>query len=702
MKRPQPPAGPPRLLLGVALLFWGGITDHAFTGLLLALFVEAAFWTRIRWEFRDPAYIRAWHLCALLLLFIGTFTALEGSILDALPRSLVWLPVIFAPLQFVQSYGMADRIPLTTFSAMARRRRSHALRHQLPFRAVSFSFGNVYLPAILLAAALGSENRSPAFFPGVVVIAGWAYLASARRESGRLPASATLLVLIAAIGGFFGAQGISLLERLFDIEHERARLSYDQRVRTAIGQLGEVKQSREILWRIRPIEGPYPRLLRVAAYNDYSHAVWEVEPPPDIPRDSSFEELDSVGVENPFRVTARDEGEGFVAGDVASRESLSRFELRGDADQETLLPIPDNSASLVLPAQNLEINPFGTLRIEPEYAAVAATVLHGEPLDTGLAPWASRYAGDDRRDAVPPDLSIPADEREVVARVARELDLLEVPLREKIRRLRTHFSQNFEYTRYLGRGQTPPSEVARGFVGSFLEVDRRGHCEYFATATALLLREAGVPTRYATGFAVIEADGKTREATIRGTHGHAWCLAWDEQAGDWIDVDLTPASWVRIEKQRMDRWQGLLDWVDRFRVDFLIWRNQPGNLATAFAIVSVPFLGVGFFIFRRLWRSHRRIDPGLSEFRRNFDTQSPLDTLEAPAARVLGPRPPGQALAHWLSGLPDELADRGQLDRALALHRRLRFDPGNTAGETREELRQLVAGLRRALRSRRA
>ena len=50
----------------------------------------------------------------------------------------------------------------------------------------------------------------------------------------------------------------------------------------------------------------------------------------------------------------------------------------------------------------------------------------------------------------------------------------------------------------------PDSDVSA--LDDFLNRSRAGHCEYFATATVLLLRAAGIPARYATGYSVQEVE----------------------------------------------------------------------------------------------------------------------------------------------------------------------------------------------------
>src|SRR5207247_2415301 len=94
------------------------------------------------------------------------------------------------------------------------------------------------------------------------------------------------------------------------------------------------------------------------------------------------------------------------------------------------------------------------------------------------------------------DLRVPPGDAEVVARVAESLTLRGRPPGEVVNTVRAHFLGRFSYSRYL-TGARP----GKSALEDFLLTRRSGHCEYFATATVLLLREAGVPARYAVGYA---------------------------------------------------------------------------------------------------------------------------------------------------------------------------------------------------------
>ena len=103
--------------------------------------------------------------------------------------------------------------------------------------------------------------------------------------------------------------------------------------------------------------------------------------------------------------------------------------------------------------------------------------------------------------------------------------------------------RHFRYTLYLS-GARP----GRTALEEFLLTTRAGHCEYFATATALLLREAGVPARYAVGYAVHEWSRVEGRWIVRARDAHAWALAWVD--GAWVEVDTTPLGVDRRRDRR--------------------------------------------------------------------------------------------------------------------------------------------------------
>ena len=87
----------------------------------------------------------------------------------------------------------------------------------------------------------------------------------------------------------------------------------------------------------------------------------------------------------------------------------------------------------------------------------------------------------------------------------------------------------------------PGEEGAATNLEEFLSgASSGGHCEYFATALALMLRQEGIPARVVTGYRSSEWDEESQTLTIRGRHAHAWVEAHVE--GAWLTLDSTPPS----------------------------------------------------------------------------------------------------------------------------------------------------------------
>lgn len=85
-------------------------------------------------------------------------------------------------------------------------------------------------------------------------------------------------------------------------------------------------------------------------------------------------------------------------------------------------------------------------------------------------------------------------------------------------------------------------------VENFLTTVKEGYCVQFASATALLLREMGIPARYVEGYVASELSGKGNAASADYTYGgyvrdyesHSWVEVWFDGVG-WVTYETTPA-----------------------------------------------------------------------------------------------------------------------------------------------------------------
>ena len=88
-------------------------------------------------------------------------------------------------------------------------------------------------------------------------------------------------------------------------------------------------------------------------------------------------------------------------------------------------------------------------------------------------------------------------------------------------------------------------ETAEDFALWFLNESETGYCVHFATAAAVLLRAAGVPARYVTGYAVEVTAGQ--KVTVTANQSHAW-VEYLNDDNIWTVLDATPAEWMEQEQ----------------------------------------------------------------------------------------------------------------------------------------------------------
>jgi len=100
----------------------------------------------------------------------------------------------------------------------------------------------------------------------------------------------------------------------------------------------------------------------------------------------------------------------------------------------------------------------------------------------------------------------------------------------------------------------PPALGAHS-VDEFLFETRRGFCEHYASAFAVLMRAAGIPSRIVTGYHGGEHNRVGNYLIVRQSHAHAWTEIWLRERG-WVRIDPTTAiAPSRIEASSTAPWR---------------------------------------------------------------------------------------------------------------------------------------------------
>jgi transglutaminase-like putative cysteine protease len=127
----------------------------------------------------------------------------------------------------------------------------------------------------------------------------------------------------------------------------------------------------------------------------------------------------------------------------------------------------------------------------------------------------------------PLDPRVPALAKEITAKAATA--------EEKASAIQFYLPSHFGYTLQL------PTTVPQDPIANFLFVRRQGHCEYFASSMAVMLRSLGVPSRVVNGFSGGEFNDVSSQYVIRASEAHSWVEAYIPGEG-WVEFDPTPAG----------------------------------------------------------------------------------------------------------------------------------------------------------------
>jgi transglutaminase-like putative cysteine protease len=179
-----------------------------------------------------------------------------------------------------------------------------------------------------------------------------------------------------------------------------------------------------------------------------------------------------------------------------------------------------------------------------------------------------------------------------------------------------------------------PSGSAKNPLYDFLFVSKRGHCEFYSTAMAMMLRTLGVPTRNVTGFIGGTYNRFARSYAVRQGDAHSWVEVYLDDTG-WTRFDPTPPAnaapqseisgllafardFVEATTQRWNRHVigydlkqqiGLLRSVHR---SYSALRDRPGSIGKVLAsprLTLLALVALGGGVYAALWLRRRRNAP---------------------------------------------------------------------------------------------
>ncbi len=132
-------------------------------------------------------------------------------------------------------------------------------------------------------------------------------------------------------------------------------------------------------------------------------------------------------------------------------------------------------------------------------------------------------------------VQVPADLPPRVAELAESIAAKELAPYNKARAIERYLATKLAYSLELTRDERYEP------IEDFLFVQKKGHCEYFASSLAVMLRTLGIPSRSVNGFYGGEWNEYGKYLAVRQGDAHAWVEAWFDGVG-WVTFDPTPAG----------------------------------------------------------------------------------------------------------------------------------------------------------------
>jgi len=297
-------------------------------------------------------------------------------------------------------------------------------------------------------------------------------------------------------------------------------------LQSRLGDLEELKVSSRVVMRVWSLR---PQKLRGRVFTQFDGTSWLARAYPSANfaplEDRAFAAAGSEGPE-----IANLSGVSLLAPGRAAQEVSSGNPVRTKIVQSLfnsgLLVAPGNVVAVRAPVTSLRMDSHGTLAapVLPPVQIYGVVNLRESGVAEHDTPAAQTLAE---------SLNLPPDTdyrfRELAAQLAAQGGRVE----ERIRRTVEHVQKACSYSLRVGKFRSAQP------VAEFFFEKKRGYCQYFASAAAILLRLQGIPCRYVTGFNVAEYNYGAGHLVVREADAHAWLEVHVPGKG-WVEADPTP------------------------------------------------------------------------------------------------------------------------------------------------------------------
>ena len=301
-----------------------------------------------------------------------------------------------------------------------------------------------------------------------------------------------------------------------------------------LGQIGEIKKNTMLVMRVqtgRPVNYPLLRWRGIALTNFDGHRWYtpEIKTRPKSPDPNGWIFVSSQRVlesrpamQLQFVTLLQPSASAALFGPAQVMALRGNFSGEGGAYETTM-----RRGYLSVDAAGSIYNPFHN------YSQIRYEGMSVLPV---VRPTQARFAGSEYpKEIREANLQLPAHIDERIPELARNISANATNPYDKSLAIEKYLQTNFSYTLNLS------GNPGRDPLAHFLFETKAGHCEYFATAMAVMLRTLGIPSREVNGFLPGEYNDLGGDYIVRASDAHSWVEAYFPGTG-WLTFDPTPPS----------------------------------------------------------------------------------------------------------------------------------------------------------------
>ncbi len=624
----------PFLFMRTVLIFWGIESGSLLLAIPMALILEGSSLIKEKWTLSDKDFIRISDLTSIVFL-----TAIALILQNYEPRSFfriatIWLPVILFPLIMAQIYSTHDKIIIGT---------AIGSKKKIPYRHDPLDFTIFYSLTCLFSIA-AANSRSVYFYPGFSILLAWLVIQNKGKQHSRF----TLLCCISLIVlfGYLGSIGIqkshhyaTKLGGKIWFNYYKSRFIDPFKSYISYGSIGKLKLSGEILLRVKSDKDKQPLLLHEASYILYNQNGWH--------NNSSFTETPTASL---------------YTWQIAPEPQHPDNHINITIEQN----LPKEKGVIVKPYGSFLLHSPNIFKLQNNVEGTLNTSDCALIVENGFTFLNQYFSPSDLPNKK--HLHIPKVENAALDIIKENHLTGLVDNKQKIAAIHLFFEKDFSYTLDL---QDSGKEIS--LLSNFLINTKKGHCELFASATTLLLRKVGIPSRYVTGFVVEEYSTLEKAYIVRERHAHAWSEAFIDNK--WHIIDTTPSNWYAHDKSQAPFLEPLKDLISYLKQKYRKFQIQSeGKYNTSLSLLIVALSSILIYrIYRRL-QMKRNLTVNSSK-KKFIAPDSPFNSLVIILEDLGEKRTNSETFQSWLNRIHHQTpVPKESILELYRYHQSLRFD----------------------------